>query len=108
MGFSFRFVSLCLGRCVDFFFGRRLGLEGLVTFQKETHTFDPDQYSITLPSTANASCTIDGRPSKPSKSDRTLRVFDKVAVNITVEKDKNTQRGKVHMALVWPVESSVL
>ncbi|KAL4256640.1 hypothetical protein AB1N83_008445 [Pleurotus pulmonarius] len=35
-------------------------------------------------------------------------VFDKVTVLIEVEKDKNTQRGKVNMTLVRPVDSSDL
>jgi exosome complex exonuclease DIS3/RRP44 len=34
-----------------------------------------------------------------------LAVFDKVAVRITVEKDLTTQRGKVKMTLVEPVNS---
>lgn len=71
----------------------RLGIEGLVTFKRETK-FDPDQYSITVPS-------HDGR-------DVTLAVFDKVTVNISVEKDKNTQRGRVKITLVKPVDSKEL
>ena len=35
----------------------------------------------------------------------TIAVFDKVSVQIAVETDKNTQRGKVQMALVRPVDS---
>ena len=38
----------------------------------------------------------------------TLSVFDKVVVNIEVEKDKNTQRGKVRMTLVEPIDSRAL
>lgn len=34
-----------------------------------------------------------------------VAVFDKVVVEITVEKDANTQRGKVKMVLVEPVSS---
>ncbi|CED85602.1 Exosomal 3'-5' exoribonuclease complex, subunit Rrp44/Dis3 [Phaffia rhodozyma] len=89
----------------------KLGLEGLVTFKKETHTFESEEYSITLPASSKSTQTVDGAPIKKSlvkKEDVKLRVFDKVAVNITVEKDKNTQRGKVQMSLVWPVDSKDL
>lgn len=71
---------------------RRLGIEGLVTFKRETQ-FDADNYTITIPSP-------DG--------DATLAVFDKVTVQIEVEKDKNTQRGKVKMTLVHPIDSRAL
>ena len=55
--------------------------------------FDPDAYAVTLPT-----------PEGPV----TVAVFDKVRVNITVETDKNTQRGKVHVTLVSPVDSRSL
>jgi exosome complex exonuclease DIS3/RRP44 len=70
----------------------RLGIEGLVMFQREIQ-FDADNYTITVPtSSANA----------------VISVFDKVKVNIEVEKDKNTQRGRVKMTLVHPVDSGSL
>lgn len=75
----------------------RLGIEGLVTFKSDQHTFDPEKYCITLPAT-----------SAPGAKPVTIAVFDKVVVNIAVEKDRNTQRGKVKMTLVEPVESSGL
>jgi exosome complex exonuclease DIS3/RRP44 len=71
----------------------RLGIEGLVTFKRDMQ-FDPESYTITLPS--------------PSGSDVKIAVFDKVVVGITVEADKNTQRGKVKMALLEPVDSQRL
>jgi len=37
-----------------------------------------------------------------------ISVFDKVVVQIEVEKDKNTQRGKVKMTLIEPVDSRAL
>jgi len=74
-------------------FVSKLGIEGLVTFKKETK-FDPDSYSITIPS--------------PEGKDVTISVFDKVTVSISVEKDRNTQRGKVKMTLVKPVDSKGL
>ena len=55
-------------------------------FKKETQ-FDADNYQITVPS---------------PKGDVAVAVFDKVKVQ--VEKDKNTQRGKVKMTLVEPVD----
>jgi exosome complex exonuclease DIS3/RRP44 len=63
-------------------------------FKRETQ-FDADNYTISVPS---------GR----SDSDVKISVFDKVVVNIEVEKDKNTQRGKVKMTLISPVDSSRL
>lgn len=68
----------------------RLGLEGLVMFKGETQ-FDPENYQISVPSV---------------QGDTTIAVFDKVKVQIEVEKDKNTQRGKVKMTLVEPVVSA--
>jgi exosome complex exonuclease DIS3/RRP44 len=69
-----------------------LGIEGLVTFKKDIK-FDAGNYVITVPG--------------PS-GDVAISVFDKVVVNIEVEQDKNTQRGKVKMTLVSPVNSSGL
>lgn len=71
----------------------RLGLEGLITFKKDLHTFDPENYSLAIPT---------------SKGNVEIAVFDKVVVEITVERDANTQRGKVHMELVEPVRSDAL
>jgi len=70
----------------------RLGLEGLVVFKRDLK-FDPENYMITVPG-----------PSGEVK----ISVFDKVVVNIEVEKDKNTQRGKVKMTLVSPINSNGL
>jgi len=68
----------------------QLGLEGLVTFKRDVQ-FDAESYTLTVPS--------------PSSGDVTISVFDKVKVRIDVEKDKNTQRGRVKMSLVSPVDS---
>lgn len=73
----------------------RLGLEGLVMFKRDTQ-FDAENYTISVPSSDT------GRP------DVTISVFDKVTVRIEVEKDKNTQRGRVKMTLVSPVDSRAL
>jgi exosome complex exonuclease DIS3/RRP44 len=70
----------------------RLGIEGLVTFKRETR-FDADNYTFTIPS------------SGPGGKDVEIAVFDSVTVSIEVEKDKNTQRGKVKMSLVKPIDS---
>jgi exosome complex exonuclease DIS3/RRP44 len=69
----------------------RLGIEGLVMFKRDTQ-FDAENYTIMVPST-------------PSTT--TIAVFDKVKVWIEVEKDKNTQRGRVKMTfkLIHPVDS---
>ena len=72
-----------------------MGIEGLVTFKREIQ-FDTENYSITIP------------VSETGKEDVTIAVFDKVTVQIEVEKDKNTQRGKVKMTLVSPVDARSL
>ncbi|EPS99974.1 hypothetical protein FOMPIDRAFT_1123315 [Fomitopsis schrenkii] len=72
----------------------KLGLEGLVTFKRETQ-FDPDSYTITIQSAS-------------AEANTTIAVFDKVVVEIEVEKDKNTQRGRVKMTLKSPIDSSTL
>ncbi|KAF8075975.1 hypothetical protein FPV67DRAFT_1469928 [Lyophyllum atratum] len=74
-------------------FVSKLGIEGIVMFKREVR-FDADNYTVTVPTTtANA-------------DEVTIAVFDKVVVNIEVEKDRNTQRGRVKMTLVHPVDSS--
>ncbi|THH07194.1 hypothetical protein EW145_g3547 [Phellinidium pouzarii] len=74
-----------------------LGLEGLVMFKRETK-FDAENYTITIPVPKG----------KGKAADVTISVFDKVTVRISVEKDKNTQRGTVKMTLVAPVDSTGL
>jgi exosome complex exonuclease DIS3/RRP44 len=71
----------------------RLGIEGLVTFKREIR-FDADNYTLTIGS------------SGPAGEDVQIAVFDKVTVSIEVEKDRNTQRGKVKMSLVKPIDST--
>ena len=71
----------------------RLGIEGLVTFKRDTQ-FDAENYTITVPSSTSTTTTM-----------TTIAVFDKVKVRIEVEKDKNTQRGRVKMTLIHPVDS---
>jgi len=48
--------------------------------------FDVENYTITV-------------------NDVTIAVFDKVTVRVEIEKDKNTQRGKVKMTLMYPIDS---
>jgi exosome complex exonuclease DIS3/RRP44 len=71
----------------------RLGLEGLIEFKKDVHKFDPEEYSISLPT---------------AKGDVVVSVFDKVTVAISIVKDKATQRAKVKMELIKPVASATL
>lgn len=73
----------------------RLGLEGLVTFKRDVQ-FDADNYTVVVPNGAG-----DAEPVA-------ISVFDKVKVRIEVEKDRNTQRGRVRMTLVSPVDSKGL
>lgn len=63
-------------------------------FKREIQ-FDAENYTITVPSSDSTGST-------------TIAVFDKVKVRIEVEKDKNTQRGKVKMTLVSPIDSRAL
>ncbi|KLO07368.1 RNB-domain-containing protein [Schizopora paradoxa] len=72
-------------------FVSKLGLEGLVLFKREIK-FDAENYTVTVP--------------QPKGKEVTVAVFDKVTVRITVEKDRNTQRGVVKMVLVEPVDTS--
>ena len=62
-------------------------------FKRETK-FDAENYTISIPSI--------------SDKDVQIAIFDKVTVRITVEKDRNTQRGTVKMALVRPIDSKGL
>lgn len=92
-------------------------MEGLITFKRENR-YDPDNYEIFVPHD----------PSNPNSPEAKIGVFDKVTVEITVEKvslacsrleatvntssscfqDKQSQRGRVKMYLVHPVDSRAL
>ncbi|GBE86825.1 Exosome complex exonuclease dis3 [Sparassis crispa] len=71
-------------------FVSKLGIEGLVTFKREIQ-FDAENYAVTVQTESQQSATI--------------AVFDKVTVSVEVEKDKNTQRGRVKMTLLSPIDS---
>ncbi|KAH0833322.1 hypothetical protein J3R83DRAFT_12388 [Lanmaoa asiatica] len=73
----------------------QLGLEGLVTFKRDVQ-FDADNYTVMVPPLASGA---------ENATPVAISVFDKVKVRIEVEKDKNTQRGRVKMTLVSPVDS---
>lgn len=64
------------------------GLEGLVTFDKEC-AYDAAAYEVHVPAATSGL----GR-------DVTLGIFDRCTVEIGVEKDRHTQRGRTKMALV--------
>ncbi|KAF7319870.1 Exosome complex exonuclease dis3 [Mycena kentingensis (nom. inval.)] len=80
-------------------FVSKLGIEGLVMFKRDLTEFDADNYCVTIPGSSAA---------VPGNADVKISVFDKVVVKIEVEKDKNTQKGKVKMSLVHPIDSSAL
>ncbi|KAF7340136.1 Exosome complex exonuclease dis3 [Mycena venus] len=80
-------------------FVSKLGIEGMVMFKRDITQFDADNYTVTIPGTSTA---------VPGNDDVMISVFDKVVVNIEVEKDKNTQKGKVKMTLVHPIDSRAL
>ena len=69
-------------------FVNKYGLEGVITFPGECQ-FDPDEYQVTIP----ASLSQLG-------SDVTLGIFDRCTVEIGIEKDRNTKRGRTKMVLV--------
>ena len=69
-------------------FVNKYGLEGVITFPGECQ-FDPDEYQVTIP----ASLSQLGR-------DVTLGIFNRCAVEIGIEKDRNTKRGRTKMVLV--------
>lgn len=72
----------------------RLGLEGLITFKNDTHSYDAEQYQLTIPTSTGGSAVIS--------------VFDSVTVDISLEKDSHTLRTKVRMDMVAPVDSKTL
>ncbi|GAA5957793.1 hypothetical protein JCM21900_004555 [Sporobolomyces salmonicolor] len=73
-------------------FVNQFGLEGLVTFKRDLE-YDAETYEIVV-------------PDKDKEGNKVkIGVFDKVTVEIGVEKDKNTQRGKVVMSLIDPIDS---
>ncbi|ORX34504.1 hypothetical protein BD324DRAFT_636170 [Kockovaella imperatae] len=63
-----------------------LGLEGLIMFKDIE--YDAENYIITVGGV-------------------TIGVFDRVRVEVGVEKDKNTQRGKVKMVMIEPVNQTL-
>jgi exosome complex exonuclease DIS3/RRP44 len=65
----------------------------LITLNKDTHTFDAENFALSIP---------------VGDKQVQVAVFDKVTVEIDVETDKNTLRGKVVMKLVEPVRSDGL
>ena len=69
-------------------FVNKYGLEGVITFPGECQ-FDPDEYQVTIPASL-------------SQLDRdvTLGIFDRCTVEIGIEKDRNTKRGRTKMVLV--------
>lgn len=69
-------------------FVNKYGLEGVITFPGECQ-FDPDEYQVTIP----ASLSQLGR-------DVTLGIFDRCTVEIGIEKNRNTKRGRTKMVLV--------
>lgn len=63
-------------------------------FKKDIE-FDAENYTISVPS-GGAGERV------------TISVFDRVKVAIEIEKDRNTQRGKVKMTMLEPINSTKL
>ncbi|KAL0954735.1 hypothetical protein HGRIS_003688 [Hohenbuehelia grisea] len=89
-------------------FVHKLGLEGLVMFKRDATQFDAENYTIVVPDNASSQKAKSKPNGEEDEVKVAISVFDKVTVRIEVEKDKNTQRGKVKMTLVQPVDSSSL
>lgn len=64
------------------------GLEGLITFKSECQ-YDGDAYTMTIPAAVSG-----------LSHDVTLGIFDRCTVEIGIERDRNTRRGRTKMALV--------
>jgi exosome complex exonuclease DIS3/RRP44 len=64
-------------------------------FKRETE-FDAENYTIRVPAGGAGEEKV------------MISVFDKVGVSIEVERDGNTQRGRVKMTLVHPIDSRSL
>ncbi|EGF98200.1 uncharacterized protein MELLADRAFT_54248 [Melampsora larici-populina 98AG31] len=75
-------------------FVSQYGLEGLIKFKNENE-YDADRYEITIPTRSEDKKVIIG-------------IFDRVMVEITTEQDRFTQRGRVKMSLIEPIESEKL
>lgn len=73
------------------------GLEGLITFKKDSHTFEPEDYKVVVPSGG-----------KKNSKQVAISIFDTIRVEISTEKDKHTQRGKVKMSMISPARSEEL
>lgn len=69
-------------------FVSQYGLEGLITFSTDCD-YNAEAYQVTVPA------AVSGLP-----NDITLGVFDRCRVEIGIEKDRNTRRGRTKMALV--------
>jgi exosome complex exonuclease DIS3/RRP44 len=82
---------MCIRQILTSHSKHRLGIEGVVTFKKPV-VFDAENYKVTIP-----------RPD--GNGEVTVSVFDKVVVHVEVEKDRNTQRGRVKMSLAEPIDS---
>ncbi|KAF8656486.1 hypothetical protein AX16_002505 [Volvariella volvacea WC 439] len=76
----------------------KLGIEGMVMFKKPIE-YDAENHKVVV--------TLPEEGEKGGGGGRTvpIAVFDKVEAFVEVEKDKNTQRGKVKMVLAWPFDS---
>jgi exosome complex exonuclease DIS3/RRP44 len=44
----------------------------------------------------------------PGGKEVSISVFDKITVDVSIERDRNTQRGRVKMTMVNPVNSNYL
>ncbi|KNZ49562.1 hypothetical protein VP01_493g5 [Puccinia sorghi] len=76
------------------------GLEGLIKF-KEDQEYDGERYEIRIKGSSSP------LTASPAPSVR-IGIFDKVQVGISTEQDRSTQRGRVKMVLLRPIDSSLL
>ncbi|KNF00353.1 hypothetical protein PSTG_06524 [Puccinia striiformis f. sp. tritici PST-78] len=85
------------------------GLEGLIKF-KEDQEYDGERYEIGIsPKPSSSSSSTPNKSKSADLGDHgrvKIGIFDKVLVGISTEQDRSTQRGRVKMVLLSPINSS--
>ncbi|EFP74074.2 uncharacterized protein PGTG_00030 [Puccinia graminis f. sp. tritici CRL 75-36-700-3] len=82
------------------------GLEGLIKF-KEDQEYDGERYEIGVRRGSKAASSAK-QGQEGDLGVVKIGIFDKVFVGISTEQDRSTQRGRVKMVLLKPVDSSDL
>ncbi|WAQ80729.1 hypothetical protein PtA15_1A67 [Puccinia triticina] len=83
------------------------GLEGLIKF-KEDQEYDGERYEIGVSRQTGSSSKSASVREQTDGGLVKIGIFDKVSVGISTEQDRSTQRGRVKMVLLKPINSSNL